>query len=167
MGSIYGAVVFALVAGSVVIGSMIETVDTLMEDVFFGYEQGWEDDGSDLFHAVINDDTEEVRQLLATNEFDINETDYVGDSLLYYAVSNLNYELVELLLKEGADPNEYYYDESPLVRSLYNDGYKTALLLLEYDADPAYTDSFGDSAYEMMSVDNEEELIAELEWHLQ
>lgn len=70
-----------------------------------------------------------------TNEFDVNETDFEGDSMLYYAVSNLNYELVELLLEEGADP--------------------------------AYTDSFGDSAYEMMRVGNEEELIAELEWHLQ
>uniref|UniRef100_UPI000A927EAE ankyrin repeat domain-containing protein n=1 Tax=Bacillus sp. JCM 19041 TaxID=1460637 RepID=UPI000A927EAE len=103
VGAIYGAIVFALVAGGIVFGAMFETFDAIVDDVLFGYEQEWEDDGSDLFHAVINDDTEEVRQLLATNEFDVNETDYVGDSLLYNAVSNINYELAEVLLEEGAD----------------------------------------------------------------
>lgn len=63
-----------------------------------------------------------------------------------------------MLLEAGADPNDYFQDDSPLVSAVYYNDYDTALLLLDYGADPYYEDSYGDSALSLMDAENEEEL---------
>nr|WP_302473992.1 M48 family metallopeptidase [Shouchella clausii] len=159
---VYGAVLLSIVFGSLIYGSFADELDPSFSS---GYEQfNWSSvdssssDRSPLFQAVIAEDNAKVKQLLQTGDFDVNETDSSGNSLLYHATFYENKELVELLLEAGADPNDYFQDDSPLVSAVYYDDYDTALLLLDYGADPYYEDSYGDSALSLMEAENEEEL---------
>ncbi|WP_263707505.1 M48 family metallopeptidase [Shouchella tritolerans] len=168
----YGAVLLSIVFGSIMYGSFADELDPSFSS---GYEQlnDWSStdttntgssvdrsssDKSPLFQAVIAEDNAKVKQLLQTGDFDVNETDSSGNSLLYHATFYENKELVELLLEAGADPNDYFQDDSPLVSAVYYNDYETALLLLDYGADPYYADSYGDSALSLMEAENEEEL---------
>lgn len=159
---VYGAVLLSIVFGSLIYGSFADELDPSFSS---GYEQfNWSSvdssssDRSPLFQAVIAEDNAKVKQLLQTGDFDVNEADSSGNSLLYHATFYENKELVELLLEAGADPNDYFQDDSPLVSAVYYDDYDTALLLLDYGADPYYEDSYGDSALSLMEAENEEEL---------
>ncbi|PAE90296.1 M48 family metallopeptidase [Shouchella clausii] len=168
---VYGAVLLAIVFGSLTYGLFDDKFDPSFS---IGYKQfNWSStdttnvggavdrsssDRSPLFQAVIAEDHAKVKQLLQTGNFDVNEMDRYGNSLLYHATFYENKELVELLLEAGADPNDYFQDDSPLVSAVYYDDYDTALLLLDYGADPYYEDSYGDSALSLMDAENEEEL---------
>lgn len=95
---VYGAVLLSIVFGSLIYGSFADELDPSFSS---GYEQfNWSStdttnvgssvdssssDRSPLFQAVIAEDNAKVKQLLQTGDFDVNETDSSGNSLLYHA----------------------------------------------------------------------------------
>ncbi len=57
-----------------------------------------------LINLVSINQLEEVRELLAGKDCNINEVDDTRTSALHMAASNNNTEMVKLLLESGADP---------------------------------------------------------------
>ncbi|KAL5013875.1 hypothetical protein ScPMuIL_008145 [Solemya velum] len=58
-----------------------------------------------LLNAVSEGSGEDIRRVIDSGIFDINETDRLGRSCLHIASMRGNLDLVELLLKHGADIN--------------------------------------------------------------
>ena len=79
---------------------------------------------------------------------DIPNTSYFGETPLYNASSLCNYQLVELLLKYGADPNiqEHEDIECPLMNSAYHNDINIADLLLQYGANCDLQNRFNETA---------------------
>jgi ankyrin repeat protein len=94
-----------------------------------------------LVHAVGFADLEVVKFLIQ-NGADVHAKDYFGRSLLFNGIQS--YKISELLLQNGCDPNEVTDEESPLMAALTRWRVDLVKLLLEFGADPNYTDSHGD-----------------------
>lgn len=81
---------------------------------------------------------EELAALLDSDDSLIHKTDIrTGWTLLFRAVCNGNFNVVELLLTKGADPNvQNIYGETPLHQAVDNGKHNIINLLLEKNADP-------------------------------
>lgn len=79
---------------------------------------------------------------------DIPNTSYFGQTPLYNASSCSNYQLVELLLEYGADPNIQDQEdiECALMNSAYHNDVKVADLLLQYGANCDLQNRFNETA---------------------
>ena len=60
---------------------------------------------NDLTSAIVDENLEEVRQILAAGT-DVNGFDDIGTTALFMAVRSQSVELVQLLLEAGANPNQ-------------------------------------------------------------
>lgn len=82
------------------------------------------------------------------NTGDINYKDALGNTLLFWEVSFYDFELIELLLKNGANPNiQNLYQITPLINAVKNQNIKAVRLLLEYGADVSITTFDGKNAF--------------------
>lgn len=111
---------------------------------------------SSILHNAIYSDLdakEKVKFLLEEGVY-INLRDENDQTALQYAVLMEQYDIVELLLKEGAQANTFNkYGENPLMTaiSITNENVKKEnfiKLLLEYDADPYFKEDKTDNALE-------------------
>ncbi len=84
---------------------------------------------TDLGVAIRNGQTEVVKLLLSLGVVSVNDEQYL-DSLLIKDEKNL--DMVELLLKSGANPNE----DDILTKAVECENYKMVELLLKFGADP-------------------------------
>lgn len=83
-------------------------------------------------------------QELASGRHDVNDTDYLCRSALYWAIGTGNFRAVELLLSHGADSNSRNCgDFTPLLLALRKDFYNVVELLLAHGADPNVSRSLG------------------------
>jgi len=55
-----------------------------------------------VFDVVKSNDIDSLNNYLSKNKIKLDTTDYVGFSLLGYAIKNQNVEMVELLIEKGA-----------------------------------------------------------------
>jgi len=100
-----------------------------------------------LHEAIKNNDIETLKPLLKNQEIDLNQQDLSGNSALYFAVQENNFEAVRLLLNAGAEVNITNNESStPIQRAAYVGNYEIVALLLRYNADPNITNKIGNTA---------------------
>lgn len=104
-----------------------------------------------LAHAIASEDIKEVRALLRYDEIDIEATDSLGNTPLLIACLANNFEIAEMLLKLGADPNvEDVYHNTPLSIAIMNNNEALVKMLLYFGA---ILDSFsGTTSFEIFCL---------------
>lgn len=121
------------------LNSVIDIGKKLANLAFVGpASQGFvgEDLGSELLKTIKLNSVESTRKLLEKGA-DPNTKDRFGESALYLAITcRDDYNMVDLLLDYGADPNLYGNQTTPLMSALFRKRRETAKLLLEAGADP-------------------------------
>jgi len=88
-----------------------------------------------LFEAVKNDDLDQVNELVGQGA-DVNAKDkFFGDTPLHKAIQLRNFEMVKLLIENGADVNAINgQDDTPLILSVAQSDLEFVKLLLENGA---------------------------------
>lgn len=110
------------------------------------YQKAWIKDSfgrTELTHAILRHKTQRALQLVKECP-DVNERDRGGYSYLYFAAQACEVEVVDALLKRGADPNiETVSGATPLGAALFASqpysverAYQIVVLLLAAGADP-------------------------------
>ena len=100
---------------------------------------------------------------LLSRGFNLNIQNKYGVTPLYryFLEDNITVDLVELLLKKGADPNlsttEYKF--TPLIRAAQSGLIKSAKVLVEYNADIHHKDIWGFSAIDYAKTYGTEEMV--------
>jgi ankyrin repeat protein len=109
-----------------------------------------ESKGSYFEYYIYNKKIETIKIILKyyPKLVDIPNTSYFGQTPLYNASSCSNYELVQLLLEYGADPNiqDLEDNESALMNSAYHNDVEVADLLLQYSANCDLQNRFNETA---------------------
>lgn len=108
-------------------------------------------------HAAIEDNVSLslIQKTIEENPEDINQDIPVTGTPLAYACATENYQLAELLLARGADPNQIvrsdsgYKDMGPLHIAAIAGLQDIAKLLVEYGADPLLKDAMGRSSIQI------------------
>ena len=65
----------------------------------------FEGDQLALDRAIYNGETKELKNLIKENKIDLNKLGKEGYTLLFYALEIEEYDMVKILLENGADPN--------------------------------------------------------------
>ncbi|MBD3231418.1 hypothetical protein GF322_02030 [Candidatus Dependentiae bacterium] len=113
-----------------VFSSFIFPIFGVPEDI-----ENWPAEKQVFWHAE-NDNTEEVLELLDTQEIDINVTDKNGETLLHWACYKGSLPLVKELVKRDADLNAQDTNKySPLFCALSQKRLKVVRFLVENGAD--------------------------------
>lgn len=95
------------------------------------------DGTSALAHAAYRNDLAILELLLFKGEATVNTANDYGATALYVAAASADADLIERLLRAGADPNAGLLSgESPLMVASNRGRLDAAKLLLEYGADP-------------------------------
>ncbi|MDI6911825.1 ankyrin repeat domain-containing protein [Nocardioides sp.] len=114
-----------------------------------------------LMHWSAVGDEDQVVELLRDGT-DINAVDVDGDTALYYAVSNGNLEIAEVLLEHGADP-DLAGANGTCVRFAADKGWVDLLkLLLQRGADASGADADGITAAMLAAGGGKNEILEEL-----
>ncbi|WP_301109932.1 M48 family metallopeptidase [Sporosarcina sp.] len=116
-----------------------------------------------LMEAAADGDVKEVEKYVVQGQ-DIFEEDDEHTTALHYAVYNSNVEVAEVLLENGANPNDSDNYSTVLTAALSNGDYELAALLYEYGADPLAKDVDGESGVSYLGVQTEEEFKEILEY---
>lgn len=98
-----------------------------------------------VFHAVLNNSKDMLRQLLKSNP-DLNLKDNRGWSLLHYAVQQNLVDIADLLITSGVDLEmKDDYGNTPLWRATFSSNGKGEMIkyLLSKGADPNNTNNSG------------------------
>lgn len=112
-----------------------------------------------LFHEVYNLDA--IQDLLINNPQLLNCRDEKsGWTLLMNSVVNNDFEIVNYLLKAGADPDvSNIYDETPLYHAVENKNYKIINCLLENGANTNLQQQDGDTPLHLAVVKNDYKIV--------
>lgn len=94
---------------------------------------------------------------------DVNATDSTGTSALLYAVYNGDEEMVSFLVEAGADVNDKDDYDTAIGTAVYYEEFETALLLLEFGADPTLKGADGMSAMDYTDASSEAEFVKAME----
>lgn len=88
--------------------------------------------------AIYDGDLHSIQSMI-DNGFDLNRIGRGGMTYLYYAMLTMNYDTMELLLKNGANPNIHskFFTDPNLHKKGHNDEQNTGVCL-EYSGYPAY-----------------------------
>ena len=114
---------------------------------------------TELTHAILRHKTQRALQLVKECP-DVNERDRGGYSYLYFAAQACEVEVVDALLKRGADPNiETLAKTTPLDAVLFasqqysiEQAYQIVVLLLAAGADPDHKNDNGISIRRMSKL---------------
>ncbi|KLL03283.1 MAG: ankyrin repeat protein [Mycoplasmataceae bacterium CE_OT135] len=109
----------------------------------------------ELCQAAENDDAETIKSVLATNQIIINLLDKNGNSSLHYAVSNENWEAIEVLLQNKANPDiQDVNGFTPLHLAAANSHRQIVKKLLKHKANPNFTDNKGNTPLHFAAEQN-------------
>lgn len=100
----------------------------------------------DIYDACIAGDNEKVLQLV--NQQNVNAPYHLlGETPLYFAISNDHFSTVSILLQAGADVNQSALHGffTPLIYACARGSLDIATLLLQYKADPNIQDARGNT----------------------
>jgi|ERR1041384_782558 ankyrin repeat protein len=112
----------------------------------------------EIQNAVIADDIGQVRIILASNPSAVSDRDVSGSTALHWAVRNK--QMVELLLRNGADPNARDGSgETPLTRTVTAEN---AALLIKAGADVNTKDNSGSTPLHWKGVGDNSEVASML-----
>ena len=113
-------------------------------------KKDWNAGNNLLFHAISHGDTNDVIALLEDKEAKVNCTNINGATPLHFAVYYQNKDILEVLLKNGANPNTREYNDvglcTPLHRAIERNNYEVCKTLLLNGADPNITEKNGFTA---------------------
>ena len=100
---------------------------------------------------------EKIRDLINNPSFDPNDTDTYGNNLLMLVSEYGLVDVVEVLLKNGANPNNKNSDgRSPIMFASIRRGHSDVVeVLLEYGANPNDKDNYGNTALIYAFKDND------------
>lgn len=126
------------------------------------YQKAWIKDGfgrTELAYAILDHKTQFALQLVKECP-DVNERDRGGYSYLYFAAQSCEVEVVDALLKRGADPNiEALSGITPLQAAVaaaqrysVEQAYQIVVLLLAAGADPDHKNVNGISIRRMSKL---------------
>lgn len=107
-----------------------------------------DDNGGTALHLASYHGIAQTVRILLDNKADILKSDYNGLTALHYAVDRSHYDIAELLLSRGADPDtvmisdDYlrYYKATPLHIAAHKGNKEMIMLLLAYKANRKITD---------------------------
>ncbi len=159
---ISGAVLFFLYIGVVV---MIVLSSGFLASIFStnawsaeteGMESIFDETATPLMISAANGDLAQVETYIAEG-VDIHAQDEELTTALHYAVYNNEVDIVELLLGEGANPNDSDHYSTALTAALDNESYDIAALLYNSGADPTIEDAYGNSPLDYFEVTTIEE----------
>lgn len=106
-----------------------------------------------LFSAIFPHNEAKVKALLEEPAIDINMQDKEGETALFKAAVCGSFEIAEMLLKKGAQPDIAANDKSTaLMEAAFNEDGKMMQLLLDYGADPDLKDEGGASARSLVKL---------------
>jgi len=94
-----------------------------------------------IFHYAVIEEFHELRDILIDQALIpmsfFNKIDSHGNTVLVYAIENKNYEEMELLLKNGSNPNQLVKNNSQSILSIAvaKDDLKAVALLIKYKVD--------------------------------
>ncbi|MFC5590143.1 M48 family metallopeptidase [Sporosarcina soli] len=109
-----------------------------------------------LMISAANGDISNVEKYISEGA-DIHAKDEESTTALHYAVYNDEFEVIQLLLDNGANPNDFDNYSTALTAALANESYEIAALLYNSGANPTVKDAYGDSALDYLEVDTQEE----------
>lgn len=119
-------------------------------------ESNFAETATPLMISAANGDISGVKKLIAKGA-NIHAQDEELTTALHYAVYNDEVEVVELLLSEGANPNDSDDYSTALTLALANESYDIVALLYNAGADPTIVDVSGYSALDYFEVTTKEE----------
>lgn len=154
---VYIGMVVLLIAG---IGIISAIFPSAAESVF-EESSDFPADSTPLMVAAATGNLKKVESLLE-DRADIFEVDEDLTTALHYAVYNNEFEVVEFLLNNGANPNDADYYSTALTAAIENEFYDIADLLFYSGADPFTEDAYGVSPIDLFEVES----VAEFEYVL-
>ena len=102
---------------------------------------------SNLYPFIETEEYLEKLTMLLGHEIDVNETNNVGNTLLFYAVGEENLDFVNVLVEHGADVNVNGYNgDTPLICAIKNGDLNIANVLIEHGADINAKNDFGNTS---------------------
>lgn len=120
-----------------------EKFDELIDETDLAHRA---DNGSTLLHEAAGSDRPAMARELIDRGVDLDAQNDGGLTPLLHAIEVENFDIVEVLLEAGADPNILdNRDRSPLMMALMKgkEGRRAMELLLENGADPTVSDASG------------------------
>ena len=151
--SLYIGVVVMLVLGTGLLATLFPTAESAETEA---QEFEFPETATPLMISAANGDLAQVEAYIAEGA-DIHAQDKELTTALHYAVYNFEVDVVELLLHEGANPNDSDDYSTALTAALANESYDIAALLYNAGADPALKDASGYSALDYLDVSTTEE----------
>jgi|GEM_PF-390432 len=117
--------------------NMIDTVDVNERNDFFVRP---------LYYAILSGNLRLVEELLK-RKASVEHLDSLQHSALLLSIYCSDIRMVELILKAGANPNEVFYDRTPLFRSIMKNNFPLFQMLVDHGANLFHIDSKFRSLY--------------------
>lgn len=112
----------------------------------------------DLRVAAIMGDYKKVKNILTSNDVDINVVDDKGNTILHLAIINKNIEVVKTILKDSTGLNINFANNmgnTPLHQAALNNDLIMISLLINYGADKYIMNNYGETPYNLYDIDDE------------
>jgi len=110
---------------------------------------------SELHYAVIDNNTQKVRELLEKGA-DVNQKDRNGFSPLHFAAQNYSFELVKILVEFGSDINaKNIFGNTPIAEAVFNCRNSPGELIIylkDNGADPTIKNKYEQSAVDTARI---------------
>lgn len=132
------------------------------DDALYAEDDFSIDGQTPLIVAAAEGDLAGAEEAVANGE-DIHAVDADGSSALMYAVFNGDNEMAAYLIENGANVNSMDDYDTAIGNAVYYGEYDTALLLLDYGADPKLEGPDGMSAMDYAEASSEAEFVEYLE----
>ncbi|HOI46687.1 MAG TPA: ankyrin repeat domain-containing protein [Bacilli bacterium] len=99
-----------------------------------------------IYYAILSGNVKLVEELLKKGA-EIENIDALGHSALLLSIYCTDLRILELLLQSKANPNESFYDRTPLYRAIMKNNFELFELLIKHGADILHIDSKYRSLY--------------------